>query len=337
MYYKNYLSVIVIAHDRKTFLLEAVDSVFSQTLKRSAFEIIVIKNFEDESIDRYLAKKEIKVINTHEVNLGSKCVIGIQASRGNILSFLEDDDIYLPEKLENTLLKFEDDDLSYYHNNFIISNEVGGILEKNLFKHQTKSHKFKIGKVNIRSLRKYINEGIYFNLSCLAIRVEIIKPYLNQLKSVSIATDNFMFYVALDSGKTIFSDHNKFTRYRLHNSNESFRLETSKQLAIDKTKSFLRRDIIGYETILSICKDSTVREIVECRVLAPKINFRLLNGKDDALRWKDCFHGLKCAVKLHNKQLLLLALLEIFLGNSSNLTQSIYSLYLSRVSKKFRK
>ena len=51
---KPFISVIVTAYNRKEFLLQAVSSALRQTLPREYYEVIVVKNFEDEEIDRQL-------------------------------------------------------------------------------------------------------------------------------------------------------------------------------------------------------------------------------------------------------------------------------------------
>jgi len=53
---KPYISVIITAYDRKKYLLGAVQSALNQTLPKDLYEVIVIKNFRDETIDRQLEK-----------------------------------------------------------------------------------------------------------------------------------------------------------------------------------------------------------------------------------------------------------------------------------------
>ena len=89
------ISVIVIAHNRKTFLLGALNSLLKQSLNRKLFEIIVVKNFKDQVIDEYIENNSIVGIFCNSINIGMKMSAGIIASRGNILSFLEDDDRFL--------------------------------------------------------------------------------------------------------------------------------------------------------------------------------------------------------------------------------------------------
>ncbi|MGC9126572.1 MAG: glycosyltransferase, partial [Thermoplasmata archaeon] len=63
---KPYISVIITAHNRKEFLKEAIQSALNQTLERSNYEILVIKNFKDEEIDRIIEQNGIRNIFTRD-------------------------------------------------------------------------------------------------------------------------------------------------------------------------------------------------------------------------------------------------------------------------------
>jgi len=67
---KPYISVIITAFNRKNYLLYAVDSVLNQTISKEMYEIIVIKNFEDAEIDRYLESKNVRNIKIDDMPVG---------------------------------------------------------------------------------------------------------------------------------------------------------------------------------------------------------------------------------------------------------------------------
>lgn len=48
---QSFLSVVIVAHDYRIFLLNEVSSVLSQALDRNRFEILVVKNFMGPEID----------------------------------------------------------------------------------------------------------------------------------------------------------------------------------------------------------------------------------------------------------------------------------------------
>ena len=71
---KPYISVVITAYDRKVFLLNAIKSVLSQTLDKTYYEIIVIKNFKDDNIDDFIKKNKVIGIISNEESLSGKLV-----------------------------------------------------------------------------------------------------------------------------------------------------------------------------------------------------------------------------------------------------------------------
>ncbi|WP_048816757.1 glycosyltransferase family A protein [Caldisphaera lagunensis] len=95
----QFISVIVTAHNRKKYLPYALQSLEKQTLDKDKFEVIVVKNFEDQLSDKIIERNNWKNIVTEENNtLGEKLSLGIDESKGDIITFLEDD-TYKPERL----------------------------------------------------------------------------------------------------------------------------------------------------------------------------------------------------------------------------------------------
>jgi glycosyltransferase involved in cell wall biosynthesis len=115
-----FISVVVTAFNRKEYIQEAVKSVLTQTLKRSKYEIIVVKNYSDEAIDKYLESKEVKNIYTEEVSFGKKLATGISNATGDCVIFLDDDDLMDPRRAEYIISIFNSDkELIFIHNNII--------------------------------------------------------------------------------------------------------------------------------------------------------------------------------------------------------------------------
>ncbi len=104
------ISVIVATYKHDDMLLRALNSLASQTYKN--FEIIVVDdNANDEYnsrvndvITRFRQENENIKLNyiVNKTNLGSAKTrnVGIDASNGEYVTFLDDDDLYLPENLE---------------------------------------------------------------------------------------------------------------------------------------------------------------------------------------------------------------------------------------------
>lgn len=107
---RNLVSVIIPTYNRYSYLVNAIESVLNQSYKN--FEIIIVNDGSTQK--EYYEKplpKNVKLINleTNQKNLiGFKSNeyirnFGIKAAEGEYLAFLDDDDIWLPEKLETQI------------------------------------------------------------------------------------------------------------------------------------------------------------------------------------------------------------------------------------------
>ena len=198
----DYISVIITAHDRKKFLLDAVNSVLHQTIDRNNYEIIVVKNFHD--FDDYLNEKNVKSIYTEEKPTGSKIAIGVEESRGDILCFLDDDDMFTREKLEVVSKEFKIKDLIFYNNSRIFIDENGKILRD--------ERAIRLESDGSKNLRKFL-ENMSYNLSSICIRKEAVDT--KKLKNIGYTIDILMLYFAINYGGKLLRDSKKLTLYRL--------------------------------------------------------------------------------------------------------------------------
>jgi glycosyltransferase involved in cell wall biosynthesis len=95
------ISVIIPYCNREQYIGEAVQSVMSQTLK--PLEIIIVNDCSRESSRRYLDRyTSICRIVDLDVNVGLAAARnkGVCCARGRFIAFLDDDDVWLPQKLE---------------------------------------------------------------------------------------------------------------------------------------------------------------------------------------------------------------------------------------------
>lgn len=185
------ISALIFAYNRKEHLLSAVRSALDQTLDRSKYEIIVIKNFKDDCIDSYLCENHIKIFMS-DGTIGEYIEQGIKEAGGNIICFLDDDDLFVKNKLEIVFKEFiKNNELCYYHNNFdSITNGIDPIKIK--------------------------NKAPDFNMSCISINLDKIN--ISDIRDVTTSPDTFMYLRALDSGNKIICGKEKLTKYRVHNS-----------------------------------------------------------------------------------------------------------------------
>lgn len=160
---KPFISVVITAYKRKEFLLEALKSAVNQTLKRDKYEIICIKNFKDIKIDNYLKYNNIINIAGKEKPIGEWLYLATKKARGEIIVFLDDDDLFSKDKLEMIYFYFSKYAIGFYHN----SSLKGKKLEKELS--ISSKNNFKIIKYPYRYSLGYFRIAT-FNMSSIAVK-----------------------------------------------------------------------------------------------------------------------------------------------------------------------
>ena len=228
-----YISVIILAHDRRKYLLDAVNSVLSQDFPRDKYEVLVVK-YEldsDKEIDKKLEELGVRVINTKEVSLGAKIAVGAEEAKGKVLAFLEDDDLFLPGKLSRVYEVFKrDEKIGYYHNEMIYydvdkNEEIKRDTEfRRKFILRFKRH-FKDdliikgkdfwGKIPVISI-----DFFAFNNSSITIKKDVILSFnkVYKLSKFNYSIDHLHFILSLELGHLNVVDKKELTIYRVHSS-----------------------------------------------------------------------------------------------------------------------
>ncbi len=191
---KPLVSIILPTYRRTDSLARAIASVKEQSY--SNYELIVVDDNGTEEWNEAVRKISaefgdgLKLITNHP-NLGSAKArnAGINAARGQYISFLDDDDIYLPDKLSRQLeamLEAEADysitDLELYNErdvlvdrrtrNYIDSYEPEKLLRSHLMHHMTGTDTLMFRADYLRSIGGFppIDRGDEFYLMMEAIK-----------------------------------------------------------------------------------------------------------------------------------------------------------------------
>ncbi len=238
---KPVISVVITAHDRKKYLLNAVNSILTQTLARNKFEIIVVKNFKDQYIDEILENEGIRIIFTDEVSFGAKLALGMKMSNGDIISFLDDDDSFTPDKLEIVLGSFNDNvDLNYFHNGIQEMDEEGFIKgNSKIRKHKNQTIILNSPISNLSDLSKLSRFRGDWYMSCISIKRTSFLPFIEFVGSISASLDRIFFMISLNLQGKIMMDSMNITKYRMHQSTTGIRSGFTEYC--NKKKSFFER------------------------------------------------------------------------------------------------
>jgi glycosyltransferase involved in cell wall biosynthesis len=95
------VSVIIRTYNRAALLTEAIESVLSQTFTH--VEILVVDGGSTDSTRQLLGGygERVRALYVGRgVNLAGAINLGLEAARGDLIAFLDSDDLWLPEKLE---------------------------------------------------------------------------------------------------------------------------------------------------------------------------------------------------------------------------------------------
>jgi len=104
------VSVIIPNYNYGRFLIEAIESVLAQTYPIR--EIIVVDDGSTDNSLEILAayeKDKVKIIRQKNCGVGAARNAGVKASSGDLVAFLDADDIWFPEKLEKQVSIFQSD------------------------------------------------------------------------------------------------------------------------------------------------------------------------------------------------------------------------------------
>jgi len=272
-----YISVVITAHNRKEFLKEAIYSVINQTLDKDFYEIIVVKNFDDQEVDNLIGKNKIINLKSRDDSLiGEDLALGIERARGEVISFLDDDDLFVPEKLEivyNLFKKYKD--LTYLHNNDHFIDGKGNPTKnwvKDINKDIIVDH-FK----DLNELFKLQGYGLHFNMSSISIRKDKILPYLGYLKKINLNQDDFMFYIStLEDPRLIILSKEKLTKYRIHQSTSVLLSKDINKFLNDKIK-FKENNLYSYTVMMSLVEKNNIYGLFfKYKIILGKIELHLL-------------------------------------------------------------
>lgn len=111
---KPEVTVIIPTYNRPDYLNDCIDSVLHQTFKN--LEVLVIDNStsdfvkKNENVVNLFDDSRLKYFRIDERNEAQEArLFGVKKSKGKYLGFIDDDDIWLPSKLEKQVSVFDDE------------------------------------------------------------------------------------------------------------------------------------------------------------------------------------------------------------------------------------
>lgn len=225
------VSVIIPTHNRCTYLMKAINSVINQTYKK--IEIIVVDNDSTDNtkkaVSSLIKTRKIKYIyaNTKHSPAYSRN-IGIKNANGNLIAFLDDDDQWNKEKLDEQLPLFLDSNICLVFSNAKICGE------------KKKLHKpIAYGEHNCNNpYKQLINENFITTSSVVVRKNALVNEGYFDEKLFSL--EDYDMWIRIAHSHKIDFVNKDLVRYYIHENSLS---------NVDKIKSFKQRCYLYYNLL----------------------------------------------------------------------------------------
>jgi len=234
------VSVIIPSKNRPELLQYTIESVFAQTFQN--FEIIVIDDGSNVPLAPLLHKRfaDQIVCLRNEYSCGAPAArnAGLKYARGYFVAFLDDDDIWLPDKLEKQVAAFsqlgEDVGVVYCGYDFWVNGLI--IARKNEYPESTDLSKISLVKCPVGSPTPLIK-----------------KSFLNMIGGFDVdlsACQDWDLWIRLSKVCHFYPVRESLAWYRVHGeqiSTDIFKKINAREMLIDK----YREEYDSYPEILS--------------------------------------------------------------------------------------
>lgn len=141
---KPFVSVILPVYNGERFLSRTLDSIFAQTEKN--WEIIAINDGSTDNsltiLEKYSKKipGRVQILSVTNGGVSKARNIGVSAARGNYIAFLDQDDVWAPQKLQRQLEMFSiNKNLRVSFSNVNVIDINGSIIRENAFRFDEKN------------------------------------------------------------------------------------------------------------------------------------------------------------------------------------------------------
>ena len=252
-----YISVIITAYNKRRYLPFALRSLEAQTLPRDKFEVIVVKNFDDKESDYIISRNGWKDVYNDDPYQGRMVLAGLEESRGGVITFLDDDDMYVNNRLEEVYKAFTSfKRLVYFQNSQTIIDSNGNVLERPQLptsKNLVGGSPIVIDVDKLRELVKRYNVSVAdlvlkvraradFNNSSLAVRRSALEVSAHLLRELPSSVDGFTFASSLRAGGLMYFTDERLTFYRVHGESwtPGFTSEEGNKAYLKRAKAFLQ-------------------------------------------------------------------------------------------------
>jgi len=237
---KTLVSVIIPSKNRPDYVIQALDSVLAQTYKN--IEIIVVDDGSTTPLEPLLRERYGRQLAfvRHEQSLGASAArnAGAQYSSGEFVAFLDDDDLWLPCKIEKQMKIFLD-----------LTHDYGVVYC---------GYDFLVESKTIERNNKYCDSSELYPLSLKGCPVGsptpiIRKSFFNTVGGFDVdlkALEDWAFWIKLSKVCRFHQIKESLALYRVHGAQITSSVESNINARVKIFKKY-KDDFIAHPEILS--------------------------------------------------------------------------------------
>ena len=325
---KIFISVIITAFNRKTYIEQAMKSALKQRLSRDLFEIFLVKNYIDKSIDEFAEKNGIIVFNSEELNYGNRILSVLKFTKGEVICFLEDDDLFTESHLKYVYNSFiSNQKLGFIKGNFITFTNTNAPVRK-VWKPVKKVYIIDPAHLKTKDLIFVESRGINAVISASAIRKDLLTLALANTSTFHLFDYYLPFYV-LESGFQVMASNYIISKYRVSNSWTHI-ITNDKELFSKRKIELLERTVKDYTAMINFFNsDYRFKRALSYNRTRMQIEHTLLSREYNSI--SDIKNYVVCAISALNfKRLILLGFYLSIKFFKIKKLEIIYFNYVSR-------
>lgn len=279
------ISVIITCYNLEKYIAEAIESVVGQDCDPLLYEIIVV---DDCSTDRsaeiiglYPSVRYIKTPKNQGVLLAT--VFGIQHAKGDVIAFLDGDDIWRSDKLSRVAARFrEDNSLIFLTHNYRFMDENGNDTKG--LEHTQKVYSRIADKDQISELimdgilqrKNYVWLGSAYSIRLEPEDLSAFINWANCLPNPQLTYQDWplAFWIAASCSGRFGYDQEKLFSYRIHSANFSGDSKSLEKAIRNWSKAYYTSagmlDIAERfscdELVQSVCRSAVIRDEIILRL-----------------------------------------------------------------------
>lgn len=264
------ISIIIPSYRPEEYLYECLEAIRNQTLNQNEFETLVVLNGCKEpyfeQIQKYINvhSSNIRLLQTDVPGVSNARNIGIEAARGEYLTFVDDDDIVSPTYLED-LLEVSSPTCVGCANSFAFVDDASEQIPNFISKAFQKCKSKKFSTFNFRSFLsppwcKMIHRNIIgntrFPTSLKKSEDSVFCLQLTpQIKDMRLAKDSAVYYQRLHNGSAMRTKNSFYSELRQLIQLESVYIKVWRKFPLIYNIPFLlSRMVAGCRNFLSYVK-----------------------------------------------------------------------------------